>query len=175
VQLADPDQAHPLVVHVTRLGNRRPESLGDADHDMLGRYALGNALAGPEAVLERHHDGLGLQQRRDRERGAVDVGRLRGDHPDIGRPRIRREPTDVEILDDEAAARARDREPVALDRVEVALPDVDRPHLVAGSREEAGVHRAHRTGADNGDLHPPWTMLVGCCICPPGTSRFPPR
>jgi hypothetical protein len=52
-----------------------------------------------------------------------------------------------------AAARALHGQPVPQDRLDVLGPDVNRPHLVARVAEDAGVHRPHRTGADDRDLH----------------------
>ena len=45
------------------------------------------------------------------------------------------------------------RSPRVTDRLDQVLAAVDRPDLVAGTRQEPGVHRAHRAGADDRDLH----------------------
>ena len=52
------------------------------------------------------------------------------------------------------AAGAREREPVALDRVDVSLVEVERPHLdVVEGRQVGGEQRADGAAADNADSH----------------------
>ncbi len=149
----DPYQSHAFVVHVPRLRDRRPEPLGDPDHDVLFRDALGHPLACAQPVLERHDDTVGLQQRCDLRCHRVDVRCLGGDHPDITGPRSSGCVADMEVVDDVAATGPRHGQPGSGDGVDVLLPDVDGPHLVAGLAEEAGVHRAHCSGSDYCDLH----------------------
>ena len=85
LHLADPNQAHAFVVHSSRLGDRQPDPLGERDHDVLRRNVAGDPLARTEAVLERHDDAVGTEQRRDGRRNLLDVRGLGGDHPDVRR------------------------------------------------------------------------------------------
>ena len=45
VHLANPDQPHALVMDMPRLGIRRPEALGDPDHDVLIREVARHPFA----------------------------------------------------------------------------------------------------------------------------------
>ena len=65
VHLADADQPHAFVMHIPRLRDRRTESLCDADQDVALRDPTGDAVSCAEAVLERHDDGVGFEQRGD--------------------------------------------------------------------------------------------------------------
>ncbi len=151
--LTDADQAHAVVVHGSGLGDGRPEAFGDPDDDLVLTDMAGNALAGPEPVLERHHHISGPQQAGDPTGHLVDVGRLGGDDPQVARSGIGRCRRDLEAIDDIAAAGAGNPQPIGLDGIEVLPPRIDGPDLVAGLPEERGVHRAHCTRSDNGNLH----------------------
>ena len=153
VHLADPDQSHPLVVDVSGLGDRRSEPLGDPDQDVLLRDVVRDPLARTEPVLERHDHTVGLEQRCDLRCRLIDVRRLGRDHPHVAGSGVTGRASDVEVVDDVAAAGTRDGQSGGGDRVDVVLPCVDGPHLVTGLAEEAGIHRAHRSSSDDCDLH----------------------
>ena len=62
------------------------------------------------------------------------------------------------------AARALEPEPVGGDRIDVRLPGVDGPDLVAGIGHERRIDAAHGAGADDSDLH----GLYPACAREPG-------
>jgi len=54
--------------------------------------------------------------------------------------------------------RAFDAQTILADRLDVLAPGIACPHFVACRGEQSGVHRPHRTGADDGDFH----LIDGC-------------
>ena len=81
------------------------------------------------------------------------VHRLRRQYDELGLARLGRVRGGIDP-DGPVAACPLDTEPVRADRLDQVLAAVDRPDLVAGTRQEPGVHRSHRAGADDRDLHP---------------------
>jgi hypothetical protein len=82
----------------------------------------------------------------------LDVHCLRREHHEIALAGVLRIGRGVE-LDGAVARGAFQAQAVAAHRLDVLAPGVDRPDFVAGGGEQPGVHRAHRTGSDDGDLH----------------------
>ena len=150
--LAEPDQLEAVVMRVPGCDDRGAESAGDADgHPVLAEDACGNVRAA-EAVLDREHQRVRPDQRSRSLGRGLDVHRLgRQDHElrlaGLGRVGRRLD------RDDAVAARPLDPQAALADRLDVLLPDVDRPDLVSGAAEQARIDRAHRAGADDCDLH----------------------
>ena len=84
--------------------------------------------------------------------GGLDVHRFRCEDDEVRLARLRRVGGCVDPHR-AIAARTLDPQPVVADRVDVLLPEVDRPHLVPGSAQQPRIHGAHRTHTDDGDLH----------------------
>ena len=141
--------------------DRRPETLGDADHDVFARDVAGHSLAGPEAVLECHHHVVRPQEGGDAGGDGLDVLGLGGDHPQVTGPGVLWSPGHVEAVDDVLAARTGDGESRPGDGVDVLLPGVDGPQLVSGFAQEGGIDGPHGPGSDDGDLHGISTRSLG--------------
>ena len=148
VALAEAHQLHPVMVDVARLDDRGAEAADDAGHHPLGADDRRDPLAAAETVLDRQHDRVVAEQRHRRGRRGLDVMGLGRDHDEVdgphlggvGRGRQRRGPV---------AAGAGDTQAVAPDRVHVVGPGVDRRHVMAGRRQQPGVDRPGRAGADD--------------------------
>ena len=150
--LAEPDQLEAVVMRVPGCDDRGAEPARDADgHPVLAEDARGDVRAA-EAVLDREHQRVRPDQRSRSLGRGLDVHRLgREDHElrlaDLGRVGRRLD------RDDAVAARALDPQAALADRLDVLLPEVDRPDLVSGAAEQPRIDRAHRAGADDRDLH----------------------
>ena len=152
VPLPEPHELPAVVVDVPGSDDRGSEAAGDSDRDRLVTEHGRDPVGAPEAVLDRQDDGVGPDQRRRVSRGGLDVPRLGRDHDELADADLGRVGGRVDA-DRALPAGALDGQPVRVDRVDVLRPDVERPDLVPGVAEDPGVHRAHRPGADDRDLH----------------------
>ena len=149
--LAEPDELEPVVVDVPRPDDRRAEPARHADRDAVAEDT--SRQVGPaEAVLDREHKRVRADQRSGRLGGGLDVHRFRREDDEVSLARLRRVGGCVDPHR-AISARALDPQPVVADRVDVLLPEVDRPQLVPGIAEQPRVDGAHCANTDDGDLH----------------------
>ena len=91
-------------MHVPWLNDRRPKPFGDSDQDVVQRDMLGHPFTRTEAVLERHDNALGFEQRCDLRRHLVDSPCLRRDNPNVTGSSVLGGASNVEVVNDVAAA-----------------------------------------------------------------------
>ncbi len=149
---AEPYELHAVVVDVAGCHHRGAEAADHSDgHPVVPEHRRSGVRAA-EAVLDREHERRGADERTRAFGCGRRVHRLRRQHDQLGLARIGRVRGGVDP-DGPVAARTLDPQPAVTDRLDQVLAAVDRPDLVAGTRQEPGVHRAHRAGADDRDLH----------------------
>ena len=150
--LAQSDELEAVVVDVPRCDHRGPEPAGDADrHALLAEHAR-RGVRSAETVLDREDERALTDQRTRLLGGRRHVHGLGRDDDQLGLARLGRIRGGMDA-DDPVAARPLDVQTPLADRIDVLRPPVDGPDLVAGAPEQAGVHRSHCAGADDGDLH----------------------
>jgi hypothetical protein len=150
--LAQADEFEAVVVDVSRCDHRGAEAAGNTDRDPVFAEHARCGVGPAQAVLDREDQRVRPDERTRRLGGRRNVHCLGCDDDQLGLARLSRIGRGLDP-DDPVAARPLDTQAALADRIDVLLPPVDGPDLVAGATEQATVHRAHRAGADDGDLH----------------------
>ncbi len=151
-KLAESDQLHALVLHPTRLDHGGPEAAGDTLQYALFTEYCSRRGGAAEAVLDREHDRVGAEERGCGTSSSLDIHRLGRDDDEVGDSHLLNARRGAD-RDGPITACSGNAKPAPADGVDVLLPRVDGPDLVAGRGEKPGVDRAHRAGAEDGDLH----------------------
>ena len=139
-------------------GDRVPGSeqhaadVGLAGNHLLPADDLGEDLLVSQAVLQRHHDAVGTDDRAGGSDRLAGVERLHQHDDEVGGPDVvgrrpglcRNGPVGAVLAQAEAAR---------VDRIDVRRRAVDEPHLVAGFGQHAAEGAPQRARAQETDLH----------------------
>ncbi len=152
IELAEPDQLPAIVMRVTGRLDRGAEATNHTYHQLFAAQDPGNFLRAPKPVLNSQDDCIVAEQRLHVLRRRCYVHRLGGDDHEIGHAHLVRVGRGLK-LDDPISACAFDTQTVSTNRLDMLAPRVDRPNLITRITEQPGIHRAHRTGAHDRNLH----------------------